>query len=314
VRETAALRLRRVLPWVAGALLPCLPALGAEQLEEVTVSARRQIDARTLEHVVIPRFVAQHGMPNPKINQIGRWHSYVCPMTVGLQALPAEFVSRRIVAVARGVGAPTKRAGECRNNVQVVFTPKPQQVLEDIRRTSVGWLGYANTSIAKLATISHPIQAWYVTGTRSYNTQVTQVNGDGSNQRSTTAGLILDSDANIGASGRPGSHLGDDLTSEIVNVLVIADSNQLSGQPLAAIADYIAMLVLTRTSLGGCNELPSITDLLSPDCGSRPRPESLTDADTAYLKALYASNLALKVNLERGEMHDRMLQTIEGKQ
>jgi hypothetical protein len=87
----------------------------------------------------------------------------------------------------------------------------------------------------------------------------------------------------------------------------------VSQYSLAAIADYIAMLALTHASLGGCSELPSIIDLLSADCGARPLPQSITAADASYLKALYSSNLEMKVSLERGEIHDRMLRDISNR-
>jgi hypothetical protein len=38
----------------------------------------------------------------------------------------------------------------------------------------------------------------------------------------------------------------------------------------------------------------------------------MTDADSAYLKALYTSNLEVKLNLEHGELHDRMLHSMQG--
>jgi hypothetical protein len=92
--------------------------------------------------------------------------------------------------------------------------------------------------------------------------------------------------------------------------MILIDSRQVNRHSLSAIADYVAMLALTRSTLGGCNELPSVIDLLSPDCGARPPPEGITSADEAYLKALYSSNLEMNVSLERGEIHDRMLRKI----
>jgi hypothetical protein len=116
----------------------------------------------------------------------------------------------------------------------------------------------------------------------------------------------------IALHGQAGSLLGDAERSEFVYVTVIADAHALVEYRLQAVADYIAMLVLTRTALDGCSELPSIIDLLSPDCGARARPQGITEADTAYLTALYSSNLELKVNLEKGEMRSRMLKSLEG--
>src|SRR5262249_42405903 len=113
--------------------------------------------------------------------------------------------------------------------------------------------------------------------------------------------------------GSANSRLKTEVSSQFANVLIIIDSRQTSQYPLGALADYVAMLVLTRTSLSGCNELPSVTDLLSHDCGTRERPQSITEADRAYLKALYASSLESNTSLARGEIHDRMLRQIVGR-
>jgi hypothetical protein len=53
-------------------------------------------------------------------------------------------------------------------------------------------------------------------------------------------------------------------------------------------------------------------DLLSADCTGRAPPNFITGADVAYLKALYSANLEMNLNLERGDMHDRMLQDVLG--
>jgi hypothetical protein len=109
-----------------------------------------------------------------------------------------------------------------------------------------------------------------------------------------------------------GFHLSE-VSSEFVNVLILIDSTQVKRYSLDVIADYIGVLALTRTSLVGCSELPSVIDLLSPDCGARAKPQGITTADAAYLKALYAARLQLKVNLARGEIRDRMQREILGR-
>jgi hypothetical protein len=97
------------------------------------------------------------------------------------------------------------------------------------------------------------------------------------------------------------------LASEFVHVLVLVDSTRVTQYSLSTIADYIGMVVLTRTSLSGCAELPSIIDVLSPDCSPGPRPDAMTLADLAFLKALYSASLDRNLNLSQGEIHDRML-------
>jgi hypothetical protein len=95
-------------------------------------------------------------------------------------------------------------------------------------------------------------------------------------------------------------------------VLIIADSTRLAQFSLQSIADYAAMLALTRMAqLENCAPLPSITDLLAGGCAT-PAPQALTAADRAYLKALYSANLEQTLNLERGDVHERMMRQIEG--
>jgi hypothetical protein len=278
-------------------------------VEEVVVSASKLIDRKTLEHVVLPRFVKSHGTPSERIGQIGRWYAKVCPETVGLQPAYNEYISRRIVEVARSVGAPTQRAGKCAGNVKIIFSPHPQAQLDYIASRYKVYLGYSARP-GELSKFNHAIQAWYVTGTRSSvflraPPKCADCVPPGAN------GLAVDSDNWV--MGQAGSYLSNDLRSEFVQVTVIADANALVQYPARTVADYIAMLVLTRTALNGCNLLPSIIDVLSPDCDARTRPQGITEADSSYLKALYSSNLEMKVNLEQGEMRDQMLKSIEGR-
>ena len=290
-----------------------------QPLEEVTVTARKQIDRSTLEHVIVPRFVESHGTPSERIGQVGRWYDGVCPQTTGLQPLYNEYISRRVVEGARSVGAPTKRAGECTDNVEIIFTAQPQELLDHLASKYVTLLGYSERP-KQLQQFSHAIQAWYVTGTRSLRTVRSPLPGADRDSSASptwnasppalTGGMQMDSPWTA-LHGQAGSLLGDAERSEFSRVTVIADAHALVDYRLQAVADYIAMLVLTRTALDGCNPLPSIVDLLSPDCGARARPQGITDADTAYLRALYSSNLELKVNFEKGEMRSRMLKSIE---
>jgi hypothetical protein len=97
-------------------------------------------------------------------------------------------------------------------------------------------------------------------------------------------------------------------------VLVIVDTSKIAADSLSSISDYISMLALTRMDfLDGCSELPSIIDLLSSGCGKRAKPLALTETDTAYLKALYSADLEKNLNLEQGDMRDRMVATITGR-
>jgi hypothetical protein len=60
---------------------------------------------------------------------------------------------------------------------------------------------------------------------------------------------------------------------------------------LAAVADYLAMLMLSRTeAFATCQPVESVANLLIPGCDPGNRLKGLTPADMAYLKALYRAD------------------------
>ncbi len=293
---------RRWATLVASAMLTAALAAAAQPtdqsapqeshpLQEVQVTASR-LDRRTLKRVAI-QFVRLHGAASPvgyQIAQIGRWQMGVCPRVTGLKAAATALVSRRVEEIARTVGAPTPGVGKrCATNVEIIFTPEPQQLLSHIAKAYPALLGSPRS--AGDTTFRGAIESWYLSRTRP----------------------VAEWNETMGGSDFA-SYFTHGLTSELVHVLVIVDTRKVAGNALQSISDYIAMLALTRVdSLEGCNELPSITDLLSSGCGERDKPQALTAADTAYLKALYSSNLEMNLAIEQVDMRDRMVTSIAGR-
>jgi hypothetical protein len=287
-----------------------------EPLQEVTVTARK-LDQRRLDKVIIPGFVKSHGAPSFRSNQVSRWRggpSVICPGTVGLKPAAVDYVSRRIIAVAAQVGAPTAVYGHCKATVEVIFTADPQAQVNYLGRTYRELLGHEGKSLKELLTVRHQIQAWYTTATSSVASSEAGI------------GWVIDTDGPYFDPTNPlvpypvntqetgsASRLSVGAVSGFLNVLVVVDARQVSEHSLGSIADYIAMLVLTRTSIDGCSELPSIVDLLSADCAGRAPPDSITTADSAYLKALYTADLENNLNLEQNDMHDRMSREVLGR-
>lgn len=292
-------------------------------LQQVQVTASK-LDRHTLRRVAI-QFVKLHGAVSPVIHQIGRWRADVCPKVTGLRPAGSAYVSRHVEEVAQSVGAPVRGIGKrCTVNVEIIFTPVPQAMLDHIAKAYPALLGSSRS--AGDTSFRHAIQSWYLTGTRAVNSAFQSFRGfTGSNSGTNThqsfipsslVGVQVDPAYGQGFApiGLAGSYFTKGLTSEILHVLVIVDTRKVAGDSLRSISDYIAMLALTRMgSLEGCNELPSIIDLLSSGCGEREKPQTLTDADTAYLKALYSSDLEANLNIEEGDMRDRMVTAITGR-
>jgi hypothetical protein len=95
--------------------------------------------------------------------------------------------------------------------------------------------------------------------------------------------------------------------------VVIADARKMAGYPVGPVADYIAMLVLTKTrSLDGCGELPSILDLLASNCRPGNQAAALTEADTGFLNALYSIDMNLAASMQRSRIRKQMLRDLGG--
>jgi hypothetical protein len=108
--------------------------------------------------------------------------------------------------------------------------------------------------------------------------------------------------------GCAGSRFTHCVSSLFVHVLIVGDYNAMGGREIGPIADYVSLLALSQSrSLDGCDALPSILDLLSTKCDGRSPPDSLTDSDIAYLKALYQTNLETELKVEKSQIADTMV-------
>src|SRR6185437_8555420 len=120
-------------------------------------------------------------------------------------------------------------------NIDVIFTDKPQDFLDNVRKQGgARLLGPRASQAESEGTMRYAIQAWYATGTRDIR------------------GLLLsdteDDDDAIGASitDKPerqveGSLIHTGLKSELLHIYIIADTNKTQNVPLGAAADYVAV-------------------------------------------------------------------------
>lgn len=253
-------------------------------------------DRRRLDRA-IPDFIEAHASP-ARTGQYARWYTPICPRIAG--GLPKEFeqyLRSRIADVAESVGARASRDPNCSPNVQVFFAAQPQKQLDEMVRSEPALLGYDFQSQSKGAsTFSGLIRPWYLTATRGrYDDVVRDM-----------------PDATFTASMHQ-STVSDKRSSLIWEVVVIADARKVAGYPVGPVADYISMLILTKNrSVDACGELPSILDLLAPNCRADNQPATLTDADTAFLKALYSIDMNLATSLQRGHIRKLMLHELAG--
>ncbi|MEI9890004.1 MAG: hypothetical protein WDN45_04615 [Caulobacteraceae bacterium] len=262
------------------------------------------------------RFTDAYAAATPQLGQIARWRDPVCVEVEGLLADLDANVRARVEDVAKAVGRHVETGG-CRANIEIVFTEKPQLLMDGVARTRENLLGYYHRhDHAKLKAITRPIQAWYVTSTL----------GGGGN---TNGAVFAYLETSGGVGGLPiqvqreviddPSHMsptgcGDNpnftacLQGVFKNVLVVADANQLKGKDIGLLSDYVVMLALSQSRQpDACGELPSVMDLFAASaCPGRDPPQGLTPADAAYLTALYQADPEAKLLGQKGDISGRM--------
>ncbi len=261
----------------------------APSVSGVTVTAPQKPDPlvdRTSE------FVRQR-LPTSRFEQYARFRDPICIKVIGLPDQFDAFIAKRVVEVARRVNAPVDLKASCTPNVNVIFSPRPQALLDDIARRRDILFGFHFQAETKtLTTFSRPIQAWYVTRIEdTLGNKILELNDPA--PCITSSPLAPPCDVKAPAvMGKAGSRLGNDMSSELVHSLIIADANKVAGEKIDAVADYIAVLALSRwQGLERCSGLPTILNLMADGCEAEDRPEAATPADLALLEGLYSANV-----------------------
>ena len=282
------------------------PAQSARHIEKVIVSAPRFHFAVT-PNAIAHEFIGSYAMPSLLLGTIPRWHAPICLEIRGVRPEFQTMVEQRVRYIAIEAGAPMA-GNACKPNLSITFTPEPQKLLDNIRARNSYALGYhAATSI------SHPVQAWYATAT-------TDIRG-----RSFTDGEIFTNFDTDGISpvysygntpmvqveGMPGR---SGLRSDLTTVTIIVDSRQTSGFMVGAVADYVAMLALTQTqAYDTCENLLSITNLLSADCDTKLKPNAITANDVAYLRGLYHMDSGAPLKVQQDQIAGEMAKALGSK-
>jgi hypothetical protein len=263
----------------------------------VTVTAPEKADPlvdRTAE------FVRQR-LPTSRFEQYARFHDPVCVKVTGLPDEFDAFIAKRVAEVAKQVGAPVAEAAICTPNVNVVFSAQPQALLTDIaKRREILFGFHFQAEMKKLSAFSRPIQAWYVTQIEdTHGAKILELNDPAACISSSPLRPPCDVKAPA-VVGHAGSRLGIDMSSELVHSLVIADANKVAGEKIDAIADYVAVLALSRwRGLERCSGMPTILNLMADGCDAEDRPEAATPADLALLQGLYEADPRESGGLQR---------------
>jgi hypothetical protein len=302
------------------AMKPAPPAGAAPiVVAPVIVEAARPAELKRQTYSFVQTFSAT----TVKLDQVARWAQPVCVTVQGLPLSADAEVKARVEEAATALKVPVKGAG-CPPNLQIVFTDQPQAFMDMVADQHERLLGYwHHRDRDRLKTVTHPVQAWYVTGTGGSGTDTTALmfefvraggqTGNVPPRRGTVGqqphGFQYDDEDNYwwGPTGcGDNTHFTGCLTSEFQSVLVVVDTRRMQDYGPGLISDYVVMLSLAQPkSLDGCNVLPSVLDLFAQGCANFGM-DGLTRADVAYLTALYKTNMEGRKTVQQTDIAEKM--------
>jgi hypothetical protein len=269
-------------------------------VENVIVTAPRLRSERALNN-----FITTHAAATPFLGKIARWKTGICPITVGLPPKLNVYISQRILRVALAAGAPLANSEPCRPNIAVLATPEPQKLLDFVRAKRPGLLGFYSRSRAeRIATMRLTVQAWYSTATEDFYGFIT---GDLPNYG------LMSSQGEAANYHTSGSRISDGLKSQFNTAIIVVDSNKIGGQEIGPLSDYIAMLAISQgQSYDACQSVPTITNLMAPNCDAEMKPAAITDVDMTFLRGLYSMRSDGSYGQQRGSIAFEMKKGLGG--
>jgi hypothetical protein len=284
------------------------PGIGTES---VIVTAPALRTERALDS-----FIIAHSTPTLWLGKIARWKNGICPLAVGLSPQLNLYISQRIIRVAMMTGAPVDKGETCRPNVLVVATDKPQAMLDYVSTKRPALLGaHYISQRQKIATMSLPVQAWYSTATEDFYGFISaDLPSSELGYGAMSSGYVAGSASNILPGAHvSGSRLGDGLKSQLSTAIILVDTQKIVGQEIGPLADYIAMLALSQGQYyDTCQDVPTINNLMAPNCAAELKPAALTDIDATYLRGLYKMDAGSSYRGQRSSIAFEMKKELGG--
>ncbi|HLZ75240.1 hypothetical protein [Phenylobacterium sp.] len=238
------------------------------------------------------QFVRGHLAEN-RNQQYARFRDPICVRVLGLPPEFDAFIAKRVVELAEEVKAPVDPSPACTPNVNVIFSPKPQAQLDDIAKRRDVLFGYfLKAETKKVTTFTRPIQAWYLTRARdTLGNNILELLETPPCVGSGAPGAPPCDIKAPAVMGKAGSRLGNDMSTELVHALILADATKVADAKIGAVADYVAVLALARwQGLEHCNALPTILNLMADGCEADAIAEAATPGDLGLLEGLYTVN------------------------
>jgi hypothetical protein len=272
-------------------------AIEPSKLPQVTIDAQRE----ALEHRV-SHFVTTLTEQAGSYESLARWHNKVCPLVAGLPRDRGDFVLERISTIAQSAGVPVGPR-DCAPNFFVLFTSDPTKLLKNMvshnasRFTALAGQRADSAALKEFIEYARPIRVWYNADLKgALGNQLRPFDEAG-----TRGNTPLQNDHPVM------SRIQLDDVQEIASVLIVVDVRRIDGLKIGAVADYVAMVGLAKINPNAdVTGDDSVLSLFMEPTEAQTLSQ-LSSWDAAFLKALYGTEQANKMQrhaIVGAMMHD----------
>lgn len=290
MKKYLAFGLLAALPTLSAAAPPPPETPAGEQ--EIVVRGKREREAQ------IKGFIDALA-PSRYNGQVARFSTEACPGTLGVVPRQAEVITARLRKIAAAVGVPLAEES-CKPNVWVVVTDDREALATRVRGS---WRSGPDGRPEKgrpddLATVLYAEQLLDANG-QQMGVKADTGDGDG--------GGYYQSEIFTSNRIRPSN------TKTFTASALIVEPKTVDGLTTIQLADYAAMRLFARADPArlGPGSPPSILAALAAPNGSE-LPETVTEWDFAFLKALYRSNDRTYAGAQKKEMQSIVRKEITG--
>jgi hypothetical protein len=225
----------------------------------------------------------------PSYGQIGRFHSPVCPVAMGLAEVQNARIVERIRQVATAAKIPVAPA-KCTPNAFLIVAPDKADAIRELNhRFPVYFSAMSDREVRKLAEAPEPAAAWQV---------MSLLTADG-----LEAAKAVGADYYTVRAANTPSRIKAASKPTFKASVVVVDVKSAAGLTLTQLADYAALRTFADVDPSRIIKVgvPTILGVLgAPD--DRPLPVTLTYWDLGFLKSLYATDNSYLATYQRGDM------------
>lgn len=235
--------------------------------------------------------------------QLTRWDSPVCPLAIGMRPEFNAYVEQTVLSVAREVGAQAGQE-DCDVNLVIAVAEEPGALVAALRadRPSL-FEDILMPERRRLVESDDAVRAWSATHTRGADGRAVE-----------RIRLCVGSEASCNyveqLTGVIPSRIERSTRRDLGVRFIVIDLDRVEGVTMQQLSGLVGMLALAQLDVDRPARPADRTILnLFHDPGAAP--DDITDWDIAYLRGLYAIELARGESAQRGTITRIMRQELE---